>query len=398
MESNFLGLFENAKKLGFDPMGMVYSSVSDLYKMDFEKQKEVKAALIAENFRHHYENNTYYRTVCEEKGVRPEDINDFDSLIKLPLIPVKRFKESNSHVLLSTTLDKIEFEMRSTGTSGIPSVSRRDSKTVSTAILSLYAMYREFFSISKGAVLYLMPSTEEIPEMGMIKVLNLFSGLTDAQRCPVKRTYFNPIAAVDALDHWENKHTRHLIGPPFMIYKLIEHLKENNIKLKLDKNTFVITLGGWKRFTGIEIPREEFNKDCATYLGINEDQIRDMYGLVEANNLAVECQEGHKHVSPWVHFSVRDPKDLSREVEYGERGVLAILDPASVSYPTFILTEDLVHLEKNTSCECGRNGQTMVYLSRIKGAEIGCCAINLERQMDEADANRVVSEPACIIA
>ena len=57
-------------------------------------------------------------------------------------------------------------------------------------------MYREFFAISKGAILYLMPSTEEIPEMGMIKALNLFSGLTDAQRCPVKRTYFNPTGAI----------------------------------------------------------------------------------------------------------------------------------------------------------------------------------------------------------
>jgi hypothetical protein len=40
----------------------------------------------------------------------------------------------------------------------------------------------------------------------------------------------------------------------------------------------------------------------------------------------------------------------------------------------------------------------MVYLSRIKGAEIGCCAINLERQMDEAGSVKVKAESKCIIA
>jgi long-chain-fatty-acid---luciferin-component ligase len=398
MSQNFLELFTQIKDAGFDPLGMVFSSVTNVFQLDFETQKEIKAALIAANFHHHYENNTYYRSVCEEKGISSKDIHDYNSLIKIPLIPVKRFKESSSHILLSTTLDKIEFEMRSTGTSGIPSVSRRDSKTVSNAILSLYAMYREFFAISKGAILYLMPSTEEIPEMGMIKALNLFSGLTDAQRCPVKRTYFNPTEAVDALLHWENKHTRHIIGPPFMVYKLIEHLKANNLRLNLDKQSYVINLGGWKRFTGMEISRDEYNRNCAYYLGIKENQIRDMYGLVEANNLAIECEHQHKHVSPWVHFSVRDQNDLSKEVPYGQRGVLAILDPSSVTYPTFILTEDLVYLNDFTSCKCGRNGQSMVYLSRIKGAEIGCCAINLERQMDEAGSVKVKAESKCIIA
>ncbi len=288
--------------------------------------------------------------------------------------------------------------MRSTGTSGIPSVSRRDPKTVTDAVFAIYSMYREFFKISSGAVLYLMPSTEDIPEMGMIKVLNMFSGLSDANRYVVKNNAFNPQDAIEVLQKWEKKHTRHIVGPPFIVYRLIKFLKKNNIRLKLDKQTKIINLGGWKMFTGNEIPRKDYNSECAEYLGINENQIRDMYGLVEANSLAIECEYHNKHVSPWVHFSVRNLNDLSQEVEPGERGVLAILDPVSTSYPTFILTEDLVYLKKEHQCSCGRNSQQVVYLSRVRGAEIGCCAINLEKQMNEAEAFSQIQKGGCVIA
>ena len=79
----------------------------------------------------------------------------------------------------------------------------------------------------------------------------------------------------------------------------------------------------------------------------------------------------------------------------GERGVLAILDPISMSYPTFVLTEDLVYLNKESECNCGRHGQVVNYISRVRGAEIGCCAINLEKQMDTAEASE--ASKACVI-
>ncbi len=89
-----------------------------------------------------------------------------------------------------------------------------------------------------------------------------------------------------------------------------------------------------------------------------------------------------------VHFSLRNPKNLAEEVPQGKRGVLAIFDPTSLSYPGFIQTEDLVYLKKENTCECGRNGQKVVYLSRVAGAEIGCCAINLEKHMDAAEEKK----------
>lgn len=368
-------------------------NLDTMFASKVETQNEIKAGLIIENFAYHYTNNEFYRNACNEKGIGIDSIKTYDDLIKIPLIPVKRFKDVNSHELLTKGLHEIEYEMRSTGTSGIPSVSRRDSKTVDNALLSLYSMYREFFKISKGANLYLMPSTEDIPEMGMIKVLGMLSGLTDANWYAVRGNQFKAPQALEKLNQWNGKHTRNIVGPPFLVYKFIKYLEKNNLKLKLDKNSYIINLGGWKRFTGEQISREEYNNLCEEYFGIPSSNIRDTYGLVECNSLAVECHLNQKHVSPWVHYSVRDLNDLSKEVPQGERGVLAILDPISMSYPTFVLTEDLVYLNKTSECDCGRNGQVVNYISRVRGAEIGCCAINLEKQMDEAEAK----ENACII-
>ncbi|MER2006141.1 MAG: LuxE family acyl-protein synthetase [Psychrobacillus sp.] len=379
------------KDLGLNPVVAAIGSASELFTWNEEQVNELKGYLIAQNFQYHYENNKYYRMLCDDQNITPLDIQGFEDIPKIPLIPVTSFKRPDSHLLLSTTLDKIEFEMRSTGTSGIPSISRRDSQTVDNSLFSIYTMYREMFKFSKGAGLFLFPSPEEMPEMGMVKVLNMLSGLFDATRGLVKRASFKPIEAIETLEKWENIHTRHIIGPPFLVYKLIKYLKTNDIRLKLDKNTMIINLGGWKRFSGMEIPREQYNKECAEYLGIPEENVRDMYGLVESNILAIECEQHSKHVPPWVHFSLRNPKNIDEEIPAGKRGVLAIYDPTSLSYPGFIQTEDLVYLKKENTCECGRNGQKVVYLSRVAGAEIGCCAINLEKHMDEAEEKRGIT-------
>jgi long-chain-fatty-acid---luciferin-component ligase len=246
-------------------------------------------------------------------------------------------------------------------------------------------MYREFFGFSSGAMLFLMPSPEEVPEMGMIKVSNMLSGMVDTSRFIVKKAAFDPQEAVSLLAQWENDHIRHIVGPPFLVYKLIQYLKKHDTRLKLDRESKIITMGGWKRFTGEAILREEFSRECAEYLGVQPGEIRDIYGLIEGNMMAIECSHHRKHVPPWVHFSVREPDDFSREVPEGRRGVLAIIDPTSLAYPSYIMTEDVAYLDEASACSCGRNGQKVNIIGRLTGAEIGCCAINLDKAMNAGE-------------
>jgi long-chain-fatty-acid---luciferin-component ligase len=264
--------------------------------------------------------------------------------------------------------------------------------------MGIYAMYREFLEISKGAGLYLCPSTEEIPEMGMIKALNMLAGLLDTHRFMVRQESFKTEDALVQLNDWNHKFSRHIIGPPFLINRFISYLKATNTRVKLDKSSYVITLGGWKRFSGQMLSRAEFNQECMEYLGVEESQIRDIYALVESNVVAIDDEHGVKHVSPFIHFSVRDPKQLDREVAAGEIGQLAILDPLARSTPGFMLTEDLVRLLPEPS-RSGRSGQRMQYVMRLpESTEFGCCAVNLDKRLDDLDAAPAAAENCPVVA
>lgn len=373
------------KEAGLDPVKVALSSVGELFKLPEEDLENFKTSLIKDAFLFHYENNGFFHSACVDKGITPDMINSPEDLIKVPLIPINLFKSNDSHKLLSVGLGNVELEMRSTGTSGIPSVSRRCSSTVDNAVLGIYSMYREFLKISKGAGLYLCPSTEEIPEMGMIKALNLLAGLLDTHRFMVKSERFAPEEAIEQLNTWGNKFDRHIIGPPFLIQRFISFLKATDTRIKLDKNSYIVTLGGWKRFSGEMLSRAEFNQGCMEYLGVSENQIRDIYALVESNVIAIDDEYGEKHVSPFVHFSVRDPKQLDKEMPVGETGQLAILDPLARSTPGFILTEDMVRLLPGKS-KSGRNGQRMQYVMRLpESTEFGCCAVNLDKRLDDLE-------------
>ena len=381
---------DSISSLGLNPLAAAVASVHELYRMPEDSLNALKTELIAESFRYHYEHNAYYRNACDNKGMRPEGIRVFDDLVRIPLVPIAKFKSATSHELLSKPLNLIEHEMRSTGTSGVPSISRRCSDTIDTAVVAVYAMYREFLGISKGAGLYVCPSTEEIPEMGMIKALNMLAGLLDTHRFMVKQERFIPEEALEQLLEWENKFTRHIIGPPFLIYRLLQYIKQTGRRLKLDRDSMVITLGGWKRFTGQMISRREFNLLCEEYLGLPFSRVRDIYALVESNVMAIDDEHQIKHVSPYIHITVRDMNDISREVPPGEKGVLGILDPLALATPGMILTEDIVSLVPGSSSS-GRSGQRMEYIMRMPSSlEFGCCAVNLEKQMDESDAGESV--------
>jgi len=365
----------------------VVGNIHDVFRLPLEAMEELQLQLMRDKFRFHYENSRFYHKLCTGRQVTPDDLATYEDLDKIPLIPVRYFKQPEAHLLLTLPLREIEFEMRSTGTGGIPSVSRRDRRTVDISLQFLAGLYREFFGFSRGAGLMLCPSTDEMPEMGMVKVLNILRGMFDASEYLVRRASFKPEQAIEFLNRWEGIHTRHIVGPPFLINRFLQYLADNNTPLQLDRGSRIITIGGWKRFTAEKISRELFNERCATYLGIQPNRVADVYGLVEANMLAIECEMGNKHIPPWVYAGLRDPQNLEAPAKPGKPGALVIMDPTSYAYPCFLQTEDVVQLRKAEPCGCGRSGTYLDFVERLPGAELGCCAVNLERFMDEADAS-----------
>jgi long-chain-fatty-acid---luciferin-component ligase len=337
-------------------------------------------------FSYHYEKNSFYRAQCE--GVSPADVCDYADLHKIPLLPVGMFKQAGAHVLLTAGLADIETEIRSTGTGGVPSVARRDALTTTRASVGILGGYRDLFGISHGAGLFLCPSTAEVPEMGMVKVFNLMTAMLDDHRYLVRSYSFDPEEALAYLRSWEGRMTRYIIGPPFIIARFMRYLELESIPLELDPESMIIMLGGWKQYTGRSISRDEFNDKAQRLLGIEPARIRDMYGMIESNMLAIECEHHRKHVPPWCYVSIRDITDPAIELAPGKTGGIAILDALNTAYPGFLLSDDVGEVDES-DCPCGRTGQTVRFRRRRQGAELGCCAVSIEKYLD---SNEVVAE------
>jgi long-chain-fatty-acid---luciferin-component ligase len=359
----------------------VIGNLAVAFRLPKPEQDALKIQLTQKSFAFHYETNLAFHKECDMLGVTPEGLQSVEDLNRIPLIPVQVFKKPNALSLLSVPLDDVELEIQSTGTTGIPSVARRDVVTTTRACLSLLALYREFFGIAHGVGVFLCPSPAETPEMGMVKVFNLFSGLLDDRAYLVRDFVFDPEEAINYLQTWRGRHIRHLFGPPFMIARLLRYLERKEFPLPLDPGSYAITLGGWKRFNRERIDRHSFDGKLQAYLGLLPSQVRDMYGMIESNLLAVECDYHRKHVPPWCHVTVRALDDPSAEVPAGQVGVIGILDALSRSYPGFILSQDIGRIEPNAECPCGRTGQVLSFVGRRRGAEPGCCAVTIERFM-----------------
>jgi long-chain-fatty-acid---luciferin-component ligase len=252
--------------------------------------------------------------------------------------------------------------------------------------LAIYALYRDFFGINRGVGLFLCPSPAEQPEMGMVKLFNLFTGLLDDRLYAVHDYHFDPQQSLAYLTHWADQQTRHLFGPPFLINRLLRHMEQNDLRVKLDPSSLVITLGGWKRYNAENIGRQEFDRRLQHYLGVAPENIRDMYGMIESNLLAIECEHHRKHVPPWCHLTVRDEHNPGAELPEGKTGIIGVIDALSHAYPSYILSEDVGRVNDVDPCPCGRTGQIVTFQRRLRGAEIGCCAVSIERFMDNPHA------------
>ena len=71
----------------------------------------------------HANRNGFFKAQCDAIDLDPSAIADIGDFRRIPLIPVSMFKRPDAHLLLTCPLSEIENEIRSTGTSGIPSVA-----------------------------------------------------------------------------------------------------------------------------------------------------------------------------------------------------------------------------------------------------------------------------------
>ena len=164
-----------------------------------------------------------------------------------------------------------------------------------------------------------------------------------------------------------------LLGFPAYLWQVCKGLEARGINLCLGSRASIVTGGGWKIHKDQEVKKEVYKAEVARILGMPQENIRDLFGMVEHGVPYVDCEVGRMHVPIYSRVRILDPETLS-PLPHGTPGLMQLMTPYLSSYPSIsILTTDLAVLEPD--CPCGRAGLTVKILGRAGLTKHKGCAI-----------------------
>jgi long-chain-fatty-acid---luciferin-component ligase len=352
------------------------------FRMPEGQAREAKLKVLRQMFEHHYKNCPEYRKYCELYNLKPDDIKTPADLVKIQPIPSDAFRSSGTLITSVPERDIVMVATTSSTTSKTPCRYPLDAATLRRTSQTGVHFLRDV-GLKDGFVCMLTPSPGE-SDTGLVRGMShvLKEGLKFGDRImyAVKGGRVETEAVLDVITTTKHRPV-HLYGPPFVYMHIVEHIEKHGLDVRLDKESRLITTGGWKTVAG-EVTRSELNERVAKAFHIKEDQIRDGLGLTDIYTMIMECGHHNKHVPPWIHVSVRDPADMSAEVDEGEEGMLVLMSGFVSSYPAIVATGDMGAVWNGKKCECGRHGQIVEHKGR--GSKLGArgCAIRLEQFME----------------
>ncbi len=406
---------------------------TDLLRVPLDEAEAMRLEAIKYAFMRHFAKNHFYHRYCEEAGVTPSDVETYDDLEKIPLVPDLTFKWHPSGAdfvrwigdIYTGDLPPVTIEdadpsfddvlnafnaaglmvTHSTGTSGQYTVIPRDMKTARYLQYGIPKLWLDIWDpLSVDHALSLFPKPTKA-NLFVAKVQEIFAQLFDdhhyaldfeisaelAMRATVDtRDTAEQLSAEEQLRkifiigaQWLERYdatsdTIWMLAPPALFSVFLDSLEAQGKRFEFGERGYLQTAGGWKTRDGENIPHESFRKRVEDVLGIPETNCLDAYGGSEMNSITITCPEGHYyHPPPWMKVSVFDTS--LTPIGYGKFGRLAFLDPLAYSYPGFILTGDRVRLLEHCPA-CDRPGPVIDQtISRLESEEMRGCAENLAR-------------------
>jgi long-chain-fatty-acid---luciferin-component ligase len=340
---------------------------------------ERRIGWIAAAAEHHLEHNEVFRRLAGHAKFSPERLRETGDLSAVPLVSSAVFKRRD----VATSVPGPIRLCRSSGTRGSQSVVPRDRTTLERFIGSVLHGMREFHghtNLREGFVLG--PAAHEAGDIWFSYVLTLVELLYDTQFF-VTDGRLRSEELFRALSELEPDAQPTLVAPPGLLVDFIAWMEERDLRLALgDRNGYVVTAGGWKRREAESVKRPVLEAMVEERLGVAPSRMRDAFNAVELNTVLFECEEGRKHVPPWLLVQARRPSDLSVG-DPGEEGLLTYLDPTALSYPGFILSDDFGRVDP-PGCPCGRHGETVSVRRRVSTIEERGCGLKLDRYAEGA--------------
>ncbi|MDD3492120.1 MAG: hypothetical protein PHZ19_01315 [Candidatus Thermoplasmatota archaeon] len=421
----------------WSPIDEALHRPDNLFDMPIQEANELRLKALRYSFRHHYENNQFYRNFCQDNNVSPDDIKTLDDLTKIPLIPDRFFKDypsgkdfarwlatlytgqlppvtvKGSNPSYDQVIDALNAAgmhiAYSSGTSGRHTFIPRDQKTFNAseyaiakaAITMVYPIWEydmhgylmmpnpKKTNVYAGKVCTMffdaihhveVAIDRDIPAdliqqamSGGVKSKLIQYGIKRANKKMVQRM-------VRWLEEREKSGQKMaMVGLPFILHSVLKHLEAEGKTFSFGEQGAIITGGGWKIYEGQRMPVEEFRKRVGDLLGIPDHLCLDLYGMVEGNGWMVHCPEGHYLHVPYSYFQPLTLDEDYQPMGYNEWGRFAFLDPLAESYPGFIISGDKVRLLEHCPV-CDRPGPVLEpEIKRARGEEMRGCAEEMRR-------------------
>lgn len=315
--------------------------------MDFDERKKLQGERLRATVELEYNNVPAYRKRMDEAGVKPEDINGIEDIVKLPFMQKTDLRDNFPYGLFAADLKDIVRIQGSSGTTGKPIVSgytENDIKVwtemVARALTAAGGTKDDIIQIAYGYGLFTggLGAHQGATEIGAT-VIPMSSGNTQRQIIMMKELGATMLCCT----------------PSYATY-LAETIHEMGIKpeeLKLKSGYF-----------GAEPWTEEMRQHLEDLLDFDA---LDIYGLTEIGGpgVAFECMEKHgMHINEdHVLAEIIDP--ITEEpLPDDTPGELVFTTLTKTGVPMIrYRTHDICTLHHGT-CACGR---TTVKMSRITG-------------------------------
>lgn len=355
------------------------SSLEDLLYQEVNQNRfydsDLRNELIIESFNYHVKNNSEYRKyVLSSPDIDLSCVN----VDNIPLIPSSIFKKK---LVVTPPIDGDLHKSTSSGTQGTKSIVARDRKTMHRFLGSIGYGIRNVIDdeVTKVRVFVLSPDIEEANDLWFSYVLGLID-LVYSSTFYVKNNVFLADKLISDLTSIESNHRPVVIGPPFLTKEFCERVISQSSPIDFSKNNgMVVTAGGWKRYDGKILNREDFFTLTNKALRIkSRSNVRDFFNMVELNTVIFECRNHKKHVPNWIRITARDPGSMAINPS-GEEGVLCFCDALPTSYPGFLLSGDFGYVKYEHRCECGITSDVFDVTRRIKSIEARSCALKMDK-------------------
>lgn len=315
--------------------------------MDFDERKKLQGERLRATVELEYNNVPAYRKRMDEAGVKPEDINGIEDIVKLPFTQKTDLRDNFPYGLFAADLKDIVRIQGSSGTTGKPIVSgytENDIKVwtemVARALTAAGGTKDDIIQIAYGYGLFTggLGAHQGATEIGAT-VIPMSSGNTQRQIIMMKELGATMLCCT----------------PSYATY-LAETIHEIGIKpeeLKLKSGCF-----------GAEPWTEEMRQHLEDLLDFDA---LDIYGLTEIGGpgVAFECMEKHgMHINEdHVLAEIIDPV-TEEPLPDDTPGELVFTTLTKTGAPMIrYRTHDICTLHHGT-CACGR---TTVKMSRITG-------------------------------